>query len=315
VFAVQYSRFGSPEVLTLSDAPEPHVGPGQVRVRVRAAGVSPVDLAIRAGTSPSAKTLRLPHIPGVDAAGTVDQLGEGVSDVSIGDEVFGTVDIAKLGGATAEFAVLSFWARKPDSMPSTEAGAAGSSVETATRVLDLLDVRADSALLIDGAAGGVGSIVIQLAQARGARVIGTASEANQEFLTSLGAVPTTYGTGLPDRVRALGEGRIHKALDVSGHGSLEELIELTGTANAVVTIADFGGRALGVRVSIGELGGQKSGKHGLVEAARLYETGQFRVPVQEAFPFAEAAAAHALAEAGPRQGKIVLTAKNAGPAA
>jgi NADPH:quinone reductase-like Zn-dependent oxidoreductase len=311
VFAVQFARFGSPEVLTLSDAPEPHVGPGQVRIRVRAAGVSPVDLAIRAGTSPSAKKLQLPHIPGVDAAGTVDELGEGVSDISMGDEVFGTVDIAKLGGATAEFAVLSFWARKPDSMPSTEAGAAGSSVETATRVLDLLDVRADSALLIDGAAGGVGSIVIQLAQARGARVVGTASEANQEFLTGLGAVATTYGTGLPGRVRALGEGRIHKALDVSGHGSLEELIELTGTAGAVVTIADFGGPALGVRVSMGELAGQASGKRGLVQAARLYESGQFRVPVQEAFPFAEAAAAHALAEAGPRQGKIVLTAPNA----
>jgi NADPH:quinone reductase-like Zn-dependent oxidoreductase len=308
VFAVQFERFGPPDVLTFGDLAEPHAGPGQVRIRVRAAGVSPVDLAIRAGTSPSAKTLSLPHIPGVDAAGTVDELGVGVADVSIGDEVFGTVDIAKLGGATAEFAVLSFWARKPDSMPSTEAGAAGSSVETATRVLDLLDVRVDSALLIDGAAGGVGSVVIQLALARGARVIGTASEANQEFLSSLGAVATTYGEGLPDRVRALGEGRIHKALDVSGRGNLADLIELTGTANAVVTIADFGAAALGVRISVGELGGQQSGQHGLAEAARLYELGQFRVPIQEAFAFHDASSAHALAEQGARKGKIVLTA-------
>jgi NADPH:quinone reductase-like Zn-dependent oxidoreductase len=150
--------------------------------------------------------------------------------------------------------------------------------------------------------------VIQLALARGARVIGTASEANQEFLADLGAIATTYGEGLPDRVRALGEGQIHKALDVSGHGSLTELIELTGTADAVVTIADFAASALGVRISTGELGGQASGKHGLWDAARLFEAGQFRIPIQEAFPFAEAAEAHTRAETGPRRGKIVLTA-------
>jgi NADPH:quinone reductase-like Zn-dependent oxidoreductase len=308
VFAVQFDRFGSPDVLTLGDFPEPHAGPGQVRIAVRASGISPVDLGIRAGTSPSARQLSLPHIPGVDAAGTVDEFGEGVSGVSLGDEVFGTVEIAKLGGAAAEFAVLSFWAIKPDLMPSTEAGAAGTSIETATRVLDLLDVRDDSTLLIDGAAGGVGSTAIQLAIARGARVIGTASEANQQFLIELGAIPTTYGEGLPDRVRALGEGSIHKALDVSGRGSLAELIELTGTANSVVTIADFGASALGVHISTGEMGGQASGKHGLADAARLFEAGQFRIPIQEAFPFEQAAAAHALASSGPRRGKVVLTA-------
>jgi NADPH:quinone reductase-like Zn-dependent oxidoreductase len=308
VFAVQFDRFGSPDVLAVHEIPEPHVGRGQVRIRVRASGISPVDLAIRAGTSPSAKTLVFPHIPGVDASGTVDELGEGVSDVSLGDEVFGTVRIAKLGGAAAEFAVLSFWARKPESMPSTEAGAAGTSVETATRVLDLLDVREPDALVIDGAAGGVGSVLVQLALARGARVIGTGSDANQEFLGSLGAIATTYGEGLPSRVRALGEGRIHKAVDVSGRGSLAELVELTGTADAVVTIADFGAAALGVRISVGELGGQASGKHGLLEAARLFDEGRFRIPVQAAFPFERAAEAHALAESGARRGKIVLTA-------
>ncbi len=207
--------------------------------------------------------------------------------------------------------MLAFWALKPEFMPSAEAGAAGSSIETATRVLDLLDVRSDSVLLVDGAAGGVGSVVIQLAVARGAHVIGTASEANHEFLAGLGVVATTYGVGLPERIRALGEGPVHLALDVSGRGSLTELIELTGAAESVVTIADFGGPALGVRVSVGELGGQPSGKHGLREAARLFSAGRFFIPIQEAFPFAEAAAAHALAENGPRRGKIVLTAPKA----
>ena len=308
MFAVQFDRFGSPDVLTLGQSPEPHAGPGQVRIRVRAAGVSPVDLGIRAGTSPSAKTLSLPHIPGVDASGIVDELGEGVAHVSIGDDVFGTVEIAKLGGAAAEFAVLAFWAPKPQSMPSIEAGAAGTSVETATRVLDLLDVGDSTTLLVDGAAGGVGSTVVQLAVARGARVIGTAAPSNQQFVTGLAAIPTTYGPGLPGRVRALDAGQITAAIDISGRGSLAELIELTGSASTVVTIADFGGAALGVRISVGEMGGQASGKLGLGTAAQLFEAGRFRIPIQQAVPFELATEAHALAETGPRQGKIVLTA-------
>jgi NADPH:quinone reductase-like Zn-dependent oxidoreductase len=311
VFAVQFDRFGPPDVLTLGEFEEPHAGPNQVRIRVRAAGVSPVDLAIRSGLSRSAETLTLPHIPGVDAAGIVDGIGEGVTGVTIGDEVFGTVEIARLGGAAAELAVLAFWAPKPDSMPSTEAGAAGTSIETATRVLDLLGVSDGSTLVIDGAAGGVGSVAIQLAIARGARVVGTASAENQEFLAELGAVPTTYGRGLPDRVRALVDGRIDAALDVAGHGSVPELIQLTGSPDSVVTIADFDAKVLGVQISIGEMGGQASGKHGLADAAALFEQGRFRVPVQEAFPFDRAAEAHALASTGPRRGKVVLTAPSA----
>ena len=308
VFAVQFDQFGSPDVLHLGEFPEPHAGPGQVRIRVRAAGVAPIDLAMRAALAPSAKTLPLPHVPGVDAAGTVDELGSGVTGVAVGDEVFGAVDISKLGGAAAEFAVLAFWAAKPDSMPSAEAGAAGTSIETATRVLDLLKVGDGQTVLIDGAAGGVGSVVTQLAIARGATVIGTASEGNQDFLAGLGATPVVYGAGLPDRVRALGTGKITGAIDISGHGSLADLIELTAHADRVLTIADFAGAALGVHVSRGELGGEPGGRHGLAEAARLFQAGRFVVPIQEAFPFAEAAAAHELAEHGSRRGKIVLTA-------
>ncbi len=128
MFATRFERFGPPEVLSVGELPEPHADPGQVRIRVRAAGVSPVDLAIRAGQSRSPITL--PHIPGVDAAGVVDEAGPGAS---VGDEVFGAVDVARLGGATAEFAVLAFWAPKPPSMPWEQAGAAGTGVETATR--------------------------------------------------------------------------------------------------------------------------------------------------------------------------------------
>jgi alcohol dehydrogenase-like protein len=189
VRAVQFDRFGPPEVLTLGSLPAPHPGPDEVRIAVKAAGVTPVDLALRAGLSSSSKQLSLPHIPGVDAAGVIDELGANVTGYALGDHVFGAVSVARLGGASAEFAVLRFWARKPPSMPWAQAGAAGTSIETATRALDALDVREGSTLLIDGAAGGVGSVAVQLAIARGARVIGTGRPENQAFITELGATP------------------------------------------------------------------------------------------------------------------------------
>jgi NADPH:quinone reductase-like Zn-dependent oxidoreductase len=231
-------------------------------------------------------------------------VGPDVTGVAIGDEVFGAVDVARLGGASAEFAVLAFWAAKPASMSWEEAGAGATSIETATRALDLLDVGEGTTLLIDGAAGGVGSVAVQLAIARGARVIGTGSPENQAFIAQLGAIPTTYGRGLPERVRRLRE--VDLVLDVAGAGSLPELIAITGTAASVVTIAEFTGPRLGVRLSLGDLGGDPNGRHGLAVAAALLEEGRFRLPLQEVFPMAQAARAHAFAARGPRQGKIVL---------
>ncbi|KIF74779.1 NADPH:quinone reductase [Streptomyces sp. 150FB] len=313
MFAVQFDRFGPPEVLTVGPYPEPHAGRGDIRIAVRAAGVSPVDVVLRAGESPSAAKIALPHVPGVDAAGVVDEVGPDVTGVAVGDEVFGAVDVSLLGGASAEFAVLRFWAPKPASMPWDEAGAGGTSIETATRVLDLLDVRVGTTLLIDGAAGGVGSVAVQLAIARGARVIGTGGPENQTFLAGLGAIPTTYGEGLPERVGALHAGRVDRALDVAGAGSLSELVALTGTADSVVTIADFTGPGRGVRLSVGDLGGQPHGRHGLAVAAALFEQGRFRVPLRQVFPMEQADRAHALAARGPRRGKIALTAAGRRP--
>ena len=310
MLAVQFDRFGPPEVLALAEFPDPTPGPGQVRVRVHAAGVSPVDLALRAGTSPTAARLALPHVPGVDAAGVVDALGAGVTDVAVGDAVFGAVDVARLGGASAELAVLAFWARKPDALTWEQAAASGTGVETATRALDLLGVGDGATLLIDGASGGVGSLAVQLGLARGARVIGTGAPESQDFLATLGALPVPYGPDLASRVRAAyGTGRIEAALDIAGAGGLAELIELTGDADAVVTIADFDAPALGVRLSVGALGGQADGRHGLAAAATLAEEGRFRPPVRAAFPLAQAARAHALAASGPHHGKVVLVAR------
>jgi NADPH:quinone reductase-like Zn-dependent oxidoreductase len=301
--AVHFTRFGPPEVLTLGSLPEPHAAPGEIRIRVRSAGISPVDLSIRAGTSPAGQGLALPHIPGVDAAGVVDEVGAEVTGVTPGDEVFGTVSLRRLGGATAEFAVLSFWSPKPPAMPWTEAGAAGTSIETATRALDLLALEPGMTLLVDGAAGGVGSVVILLAIARGATVIGTGRPSSHDFLAALGALPIAYGPGLPDRVT----GHVDRALDVAGAGSLPELITLAGTPEAVVTLADFRAPALGVRISVGELGAQPHGRHGLALAAALAEEGRFHVPIQAVFPMSRAPEAHRAAEHHPRQGKLAIT--------
>lgn len=309
MFAVQFDRFGPPEVLALGPFAEPHAGPGEVRIRVEAAGVSPVDVALRSGSSPSREKLALPHIPGVDAAGVIDELGAGVTGFAVGDEVFGAVDVSRLGGASAEFAVLRFWARKPSTMSWPEAGAAGTSVETATRVLDLLEVRAGTTLAVDGAAGGVGSVAVQLAAARGARVIGTGRAESQDFIAALGALPVVYGEGLAGRIRALGVERADLALDAAGAGSLPDLIAITGAAESVVTIADFTGPELGVRLSVGELGGQPDGRHGLAVAAALAEEGRFRVPLRAVFPLAQAAEAHTASTRGPRQGKIALSVR------
>ncbi len=297
MFAVQFDRFGPPGVLTFGPFPEPHAGPGQVRIRVEATGVSPVDTALRAGRSQSRPPL--PHVPGVDAAGTVDEVGPGVTGVSVGDEVFGAVDLSRLGGANAEFAVLRFWAGKPRALSWPEAGGAATSVETATRALDVLDVRPGMVVLVDSAAGGVGSTAVQLARARGARVIGAARPDHADFVTSLGAEFVPYGPGLPERV-AMADRALHIG------GSLAELVALTGDPAAVVTITDLGGADRGVHVTLGALAGQPSGKHGLTAAAALAEEGRFRLPVADAVPMPEAAKAHSLVEQGGLRGKVVL---------
>lgn len=309
--AVRFERFGPPEVLGVGSVPEPHAGPGEVRIAVRTAGVSPVDLALRAGDSPSRNAFALPHVPGVDAAGVIDEVGPGVTGFAVGDEVFGAVDVARLGGASAQFAVLAFWAAKPDAWSWEEAGAAATGVETATRALDLLGLTGEqeTTLLIDGASGGVGSIAVQLAAARGARVLATGRPASHAFLTSLGATPVAYGPGLAERVHTLGIPRIDRvdrALDVAGKGSLDELVALTGSPDSVVTLADFTGPGRGVRLSLGRYGDQPDGCHGLAFAAEQAVRGRFHVPVQAVFPADRAAEAHAAVATGPRRGKTVL---------
>ncbi|MEV0850177.1 NADP-dependent oxidoreductase [Streptomyces sp. NPDC049954] len=292
---VSFAEFGGPDVLRLIDAEEPHAGPGQVRVAVRAAGVNPVDWRVREGQVLAAHPLQLPAGVGLDAAGVVDEVGAGVEGVEAGDRVFGE------GSSTyAEFAVLSAWALMPEGLTFEEAAGYPSVVETALRLLREVGVRSGETLLVSGASGGVGSAVLQIARDRGITVIGTAGAANQDYVRGLGALATTYGEGWTERVRRLG--RVDAALDLAGSGVIRELVELTGDPGKVISIADLGAPELGVRFS----GVAGSVPDALAEAAGLISRGRLHIPVEKAYPLAEAAAAHVDSRAGHTRGRRVM---------
>ena len=294
-----FSEYGGPEVLHVANVDAPRPGPGQVRVAVRAAGVNPIDWKARSGVMRDVMPLQLPVVDGREAAGVVDEVGPDVNGVAPGDEVFGFA----VGGAAAEEAVLDDFARKPAGLSWEEAAALPVAVETSLRVFGLLGgVGEGQTLVVNGAAGGVGVAAVQIARARGARVIGTASEANHEFLRSLGAEPTTYGDGMVQRIRALAPDGVDLAFDTAGKGGVPDLITLTGDPARVATIADFGAAALGVKVSGG---GEGRAPGALDEAAALTAAGRLSMPVRT-FTFAEAGDAHRISFEGHVRGKLVL---------
>jgi NADPH:quinone reductase-like Zn-dependent oxidoreductase len=298
VFALQFTEYGGPEVLSVGEAPEPHAGPGQIRVVVRAASVNGIDWKIRSGIAARGKPLEGIGYLGFDAAGVVDEVGEGVTGVAIGDDVFG------LGRNTqAEYAVLDSWAHKPASLDWAVAAGAGVVAEAAERVLRLLGVKEGSTLFVDGGAGGVGSVASQIAKAGGAMVIASASEANQDYLREIGAIPVVYGKGMVDRVRALPIDKIDAVLDAAGKTPIEDLISLAPEPSQVVSIANFGAAAAGARVTGG--GADSQPMKALAEAAELLEQSKLVIKIQT-FPFERAAEAHQIIQDGHARGKLVL---------
>ncbi|MFJ5684952.1 NADP-dependent oxidoreductase [Streptomyces sp. NPDC093099] len=303
--AIVFEEFGGPDVLHVKEIAEPHAGPGEIRVAVKAAGVNPMDYKIRHGWMGRVFATPLPAVPGQEIAGVVDEIGAGVTDVAVGDDVLGW----STTGAYAQYALAETVVRKPASLGWAEAAALPVAGETAARVLDELALREGETLLLHGAAGAVGSVAAQLATARGAIVIGTASPANHEYVRSLGAIPVTYGDGLVERVRSVAPQGVDAVFDAAGMGALPDSIELRGgTTDRIVTIADQAAAELGVPFSAGMSGGAVAGrKHaGLAENARLAAEGALRLRIAGTYPLAEAAQAQQTSEEGHARGKLVI---------
>jgi NADPH:quinone reductase-like Zn-dependent oxidoreductase len=296
--AILFDRFGGPEVLHEADIEVPQPGPGQVRVRVKVAGLNALDGKIRSGAQEARFPTPLPSVPGRELAGVVDALGEGVRDVQVGDEVLGWSDT----GSYAEYALATIVAPKPAGLDWQHAAALPAASETAERVLNLLGVAAGETVLMHGAAGAVGTLAVQLATARGARVIGTAGPANQDYLTSLGATATLYGEGLVERVRALAPDGVDAVFDLAGKGALEDSITLRGGTDRIVTIADLRAHQLGITFSSGP---SEASADRLAALAQDAATGKV-VTTVTAYPLDQAATAQQVSDAGHVRGKLVL---------
>ena len=308
--AARFHRYGGPEELRVEDVPEPHATAGTVRVRVLAAGVNPIDWKLRRGDLRGVVDPPLPLVPGRDAVGVVDEVGEGVDDVTTGDTVFGS---AGLGGLSAEHAVLTAWAPPASTWSVEQAASAGLAMTTAVHALAAVGVlgpgtsapgpvgRAGGTVLVEGASGSVGAAAVVAAVAAGARVVGTARPENHRVLEEMGAVPVAHGPGLAGRVAAVAPEGVDVVLDAAG-ADLDQLVALVGDPAHVVTVVD--------PVAAGRLGALVAGGENDVAALRaaaaLGEQGLYRPRVGRTFPLEEAAAAHRLAEGGFPGGKVVL---------
>ena len=298
--AIQFSEYGGPEVLNVVEVDEPHAGPGQVRIAVRAAGVNPSDWKDRAGDfRDSTRSVSLPSGVGVEGAGVVDEVGPGVCSTSVGEAVFG------YGANTvAQYAVLTHWVHKPDDMSFDVVGGLPVIVETASRSLDQVGVKSGETLLVSGAAGGIGSAVIQLARHRGITVIGTASTQKHDYLRGLGALPTTYGPGLAKRVRALASEGVDAALDLAGSGIIPELIDIVGDPSRVLSIADFAAPQYGAKFCFGP---PKDPERVLADVARLCSEGLFLLRIDQTFPLEQTAKAQEISAKGHVTGKLIIS--------
>lgn len=298
---VQFSEYGDTDVLRVVDVPALSPGPGQVRIAVHAAGINPIDWKTMQGHMREALPLTLPAGLGTDVAGVVDQVGAGVTEFGVGDAVMG----ASLTPSFAEFALAypASLIKKPAAINWESAGSVAGAGGTAYAVLNKLGVQAADTLLIHAAAGGVGTFAVQLAVARGARVIGTASKSNFDYLRSIGAEPVAYGDGLLDRVRAIAPRGVDAVLDASGRGEIPLSIVLAGGPERVLTLVAFDAAA-GIQVHAGGAGSELA--PALREIASLIEQRRLTVPIWRTYPLAQTAAALDASQSGHLHGKIVV---------
>lgn len=303
--AIRFQEHGEPlDVLQLEVVEVPEPGVGRIRIAVHACGLTPADSALCRGLFSGG----LPRGIGLEASGRVDAIGEGVSDVKVGDLVLGTpdwIDCATAG--MADFAIMDRWTPIPDGLDPTDAAALPMAAETAFRGIDLLGVKEGQTVVVHGAGSTVGFAAVQIALRRRARVIATAGDNYADKLRGLGATVTSYGEGMVDRVRGLAGGAADLVLDTSPvHGALADLVAIAdGDPERVLTISDF--------EAADKLGVRTTGPDGTVlryeilpEFARLAAEGQFSVPIAGTYKLEEWRDALELSLSGKAGGKLVL---------
>ncbi|MGQ5639858.1 MULTISPECIES: NADP-dependent oxidoreductase [unclassified Streptomyces] len=302
--AVQLDTFGGPEVLDVRDVLAPQAGPGQIRVRVTAAGLNPMDWIMTADADTATRFgLTLPAGFGTDYAGVVDQVGDGVTGFAPGDRVFG----GALSRAVADFVVVDPAGETaaneahhtPDGVDDRTAATLTIAGRTASAALAAIGPGPDDTVLIGGAGGGVGVFAVQLARIAGARVIGTGSAASADHLRDLGAEPVAYGDGLTDRVRALAPGSLTAAIDLHGVETVHAARELGVPDSRICTIA---AQVDGVAAA----NGANAAPGALEEIAHLVATGRLRVPIAASFPIDQIRHATELQARRHVKGKVVI---------
>jgi NADPH:quinone reductase-like Zn-dependent oxidoreductase len=305
VRTLRFHEHGEPaDVLRLEQADPPQPQPGHIRVQVHACGLNPADWALCRGLFPG----ELPRGVGLDVAGVVDAVGEGVTGIAVGDRALGSASFAHYPTAGAsDVAILERWGHAPHGLDLTAAAALPMAVETASLHLDALDPQPGQTVFIHAAGTMMGFAAVQMALMRGAKVVATAGDTFAAQLRALGAAVTPYGDGMVGRVRQLAGGAPDLVLDAAyPNGVLPALIEIAGgDARRVLTMTDFAAAAaLGARSSFGEAMTRRDGV--LTDFARLAAAGRFTIPIARTYPLADWRDALAASVSGQAHGKLVL---------
>jgi NADPH:quinone reductase-like Zn-dependent oxidoreductase len=301
--AVRFDEYGEIDVLRVAEVDRPSPGPGQVLVRVRAAGINPGEASIRKGLMHARWPATFPSGQGSDLAGVVEEVGDGVAEFAVGDEVLG---FTHQRASQAELVVTEAanLTSRPPNVPWEAAGAlfvAGSTAYAAVRAVSL--ARGDT-VVVSAAAGGVGSIAVQLAVDAGAKVIGLAGESNHQWLAEHGVIPVTYGAGAADRVRAAADGRVDAFIDTFGGGYVDLAIELGVRPGRIDTIIDWAAaKEHGVKT---EGTAAAANAEVLAELAGLIGAGRLEIPIAHAYPLDQVQDAYRELERRHTRGKIVL---------
>ncbi|UWF76964.1 MULTISPECIES: quinone oxidoreductase family protein [Microbacterium] len=309
--AIVYTEIGAPDVLRLEEVPDPVAGPGEVVVRIEAAGVNPLDAKLRGGRRPSPPITR-PRRVGFDGAGVITAIGEGVRGFGVGDRVAIRDTVGTY--ATALAVPAAHLARLSDGVTTAEGAALGIPAGTAYQTLRSLGVRKGDTVLVHAASGAVGQAIVQYATLWGATVIGTASPERFEQVRALGGIPVAYGEGLAERVREAAPGGITVAIDVVGTDeAIQTSLALVPDRDRIATLvrgpeaADFGIRAFSGGSPVPLTDEEKAWRaEALPLTINLIEAGDFQVELGPELPLAEAARAHELIEEHAARGKIIL---------